>query len=115
MEPIKQVYVIERLLPDEDSARGLDTELDRAERFRKSIGGEIRVFEEAAVWRTDEPPPHRREVLALFKPSPLFGPRVIVACFGSESKWIAYDHDRRSTYLSKGTVVGWRELPEISR
>jgi len=56
------------------------------------------------------PPDNNRNVLARV-PSCIGKPRTIVAFYGSEGKWCAYDHDGRVTFLEEGTVTDWREIP----
>ncbi len=112
--PIERVYVIENNQPNENEASGLDTELARAERFAKVIGGTIRVFVEEKRWTPARQPPNNgRRVLVTYARRATILPLLIVARFGSEAKWVAEDHDGRLTYLEEGTVVGWQEMPAV--
>lgn len=108
-KPIERVYVIENNLEGPMRAAGFDENPERAERFREAIKGVTRVFVEEREWRTAAvPPSHGRPVLALM----VGVRRPIVAVFGSESKWLALDHDGRLTYLGESVLV-WCEMPEL--
>lgn len=60
----------------------------------------------ADLWNATARTPSGRSKLLLLTDS---GP--IIGFYGSEGKWLAYDHDGRTTYLDQGVVLGWRELP----
>ena len=112
-EPIKRVYVCQS--KEVRGSEHLTSDLDSANRYAKHMPGAVmRVFTEEVPWILAPPPDHRREVLVLYRKHDMLQQvRVIVGCYGSEGKWLAYDHDRRTTYLDDAAVLGWRELPEV--
>ena len=112
-KPIEFIYVIENNQDGPKQASGFDVNPERAARFAEYIGGKVRMFTEEKPWHTDSTPNHGNLVLARHQRRGDGGyTRTIVAMFGSESKWLAVDHDLRRTYLDPGTVIAWRELPD---
>lgn len=114
-KPIERIYVTSNNLEGEGWAEGWDANPESAERFRAAINGTTRVFTEERPWITDRAPDSSREVEAVWASGWPTGPlpRLIIAVFGSEGKWCAVGHDLRRTILEKGTVLAWRELPEL--
>jgi len=117
-EPIKRVYVIE--IPGGDNPF-LSEKLRAANDLQQALPTSVmRVFVEEVPWVVALggralPPDTSRTVLALYRPHhrPLTRARLITAEYGSEGKWLAIDHDFRLTELDPGTVLGWREMPEV--
>ncbi len=113
--PIERVYVCESESPLGSSL--VTTDSEQAEKFVKLWFLEKpkqRVFTEERGWQSVTLPPNNSRNVLVMCHLRHGRTRVIVALFGSESKWVAEDHDLRRTYLSEGTVTGWRELPEMN-
>jgi hypothetical protein len=70
-------------------------------------------FEKISDWTVTTHPAHTRPVLALFRLTYHSKPRVIVAVYGSEGRWVAEDHNQRRTYLDATSILAWREQPAI--
>lgn len=111
-KPIDRVYVVQHDYPNPIPHFFTKPE-DAHSRTEGMPGSTVRVFVEEQLWTLAPTPGSSRAVFALHRRRDNIKPKIIVAIFGSESKWLALDHDGRLTYLEEGTVLGWREMPTV--